>query len=97
VTLVERKSGYAVRAKVKNKTSDLVSSAIMPKLKSLAALLKTMTFDNRKEFAQHSRIDTALQSTTYFADPFLAGKGDQMKTSMDCCGNTSPRRGRYRL
>ena len=69
MTLVERKSGYAVLAKVKNKTSNLVSSAIMAKLKPLAPLVKTMTFDNGKEFAEHSRIDAALQSTTYFADP----------------------------
>ena len=25
-----------------------------------------------KEFAKHARIDTALQSTTYFADPFAS-------------------------
>lgn len=72
VTLVERKSGYAVLAKVKNKTSDLVSGAILTKLKPLAPLVKTLTFDNGKEFAEHQRIDTALQSTTYFADPFAS-------------------------
>ena len=72
MTLVERKSSYALLAKVRNKTSDLVSSAIMAKLKPLAPLVKTLTFDNGKEFAEHSRIDTALQSTTYFADPFFS-------------------------
>ena len=72
VTLVERKSGYAVLAKVKNKTSDLVSAAIISKLSPLAPLVKTMTFDNGKEFAGHSTIDTALNSTTYFADPFAS-------------------------
>ena len=36
VTLYERKSGYAVLAKVKNKMSDLVSSTIIAKLKPLA-------------------------------------------------------------
>ncbi len=72
MTLVERKGGYAVLAKVKNKTSNLVSSAIMAKLKPLAPLVKTMTFNNGKEFAEHSRIDAALQSTTYFADPFAS-------------------------
>jgi IS30 family transposase len=71
-TLVERKSGYALLAKVRNKTSDLVSSAIMAKLMPLASLVKTLTFDNGKEFAEHSRIDTALQSTTYFADLFAS-------------------------
>lgn len=70
LTLVQRKSGYAILAKVKNKISDLVSGAILTKLKPLASLVKTLTFDNGKEFAEHQRIDTALQSTTYFADPF---------------------------
>jgi len=72
VTLVERKSGYAVIAKVINKTADLVSSAIISKLSPMAPLVKTITFDNGKEFAEHSRIDTALKSTTYFADPFAS-------------------------
>jgi IS30 family transposase len=31
-----------------------------------------MTFDNGKEFAQHSKIDAAINSTTYFADPFAS-------------------------
>jgi IS30 family transposase len=31
-----------------------------------------MTFDNGKEFSEHDRIDTALKSTTYFADPFAS-------------------------
>lgn len=70
VTLIERKSGNAVLAKVKNKTSDLVSGAILTKLKPLAPLVKILTFDNGKEFAEYQRIDTTLQSITYFADPF---------------------------
>ena len=91
VTLYERKSGYAVLAKVKNKRSDLV------KLKPLASLVKTMTFDNGKEFAEHSKIDTALKSTMYFADPFASWQWDQVKTSMDCCGNAFRKRDLYLL
>jgi IS30 family transposase len=72
VTLVERKSGYALIAKVSNKTSDLVSQAIITQLNPVTPLVKTLTFDNGKEFAEHRRIDTALQSTTYFADPFAS-------------------------
>jgi hypothetical protein len=72
VTLVERKSGYALIAKVSNKTSDLVSQAIITKLNSVTPLVKTLTFDNGKEFAEHQRIDNALKSTTYFADPFAS-------------------------
>ena len=70
VTLVERKSGYAVLAKVRNRTSDLVSSAIITQLALLTQLVKTMTFVNWKEFSGHSRIDASLKSTTYFADLF---------------------------
>lgn len=72
VTLVERKSGYALITKVSNKTSELVSNAIITKMNPLSPLVKTLTFDNGKEFAEHARIDAALQSTTYFADPFAS-------------------------
>jgi len=69
VTLVERKSGYAVITKVINKNADLVSAAIINKL---SPIVKTITFDNGKEFAGHSTIDATLNSTTYFADPFAS-------------------------
>jgi len=72
VTMVERKSGYAVMAKVEKKTSELVSSAIVDKLQPLAARVKTLTFDNGKEFAGHAYIDKQLQSTAYFARPFAS-------------------------
>ena len=73
VTMVERKSGYAVMAKVEKKTSELVSSsAIVDKLKPMAARVKTLTFDNSKEFAAHTHIDEQLQSPTYFARPFAS-------------------------
>ena len=69
MTLVKRKSTYALIAKVINKTADVVSTAIISKLSPLAPLVKTMTFDNGKEFASHSKMDAALNSTTYFTDP----------------------------
>lgn len=72
MTLVERKSGYALIAKVINKTADLVGSAIITKLSPLAPIVKTITFDNGKEFAGHGKIDAALNSTTYFADLFAS-------------------------
>ena len=70
VTLVERKSGYAVLMKVNHKTSELMSSAVIKKLEPIRDRVKTITFDNGKEFAEHARIDEALGSKTYFADPF---------------------------
>jgi len=70
VTLVERRSGYARLMKVSHKTSKQVADAVIKKLRSINARVKTITFDNGKEFAEHARIDEALGSTTYFADPF---------------------------
>ncbi len=72
VTLFEGKSCYALNAKLSNKTSDLVSQAIITKLNAVTPPVKTLTFDNCKEFVQYSGIDIALQSTTYFADPFVS-------------------------
>ncbi|WP_114651983.1 IS30 family transposase [Polynucleobacter necessarius] len=64
--------GYALITKVINKTADLVSTAIISKLSPLAPLVKTITFDKRKEFAGHGKFYAALNSTTYFADPFAS-------------------------
>ena len=60
VTLVERKSGFAVLAKVTNKTADLVGRAIEEKLKPFGSRVKTLTVDNGKEFADHQAVDHSL-------------------------------------
>jgi len=70
VSLVERKTGYAFLAKVSQKTSALVCSSIIRRLKGVAPLVKTITYDNGKEFAEHARVDRALKSRGYFAEPF---------------------------
>lgn len=72
VTLVERKSGFAVLAKVPNKTADLVGRAIENKLKPLRSRVKTLTVDNGKEFADHQAFDQTLGMQTYFADPYCS-------------------------
>ena len=72
VTLVERKSGYALLRKVTNKSAELVSQAIEAALKPLAVKVKTLTVDNGKEFAYHQKVDQALGIQTYFADPYCS-------------------------
>lgn len=72
VTVVERKSGYAVIAKVSNKTADLVGAAIISMLQPFEARVKTLTYDNGKEFCGHAKIDDALNSTGYFARAFAS-------------------------
>jgi IS30 family transposase len=56
VTLVERKSGYALIAIVSNKTSDLVSLSIITKINAVTLLVKTLTFNSSTQFAQHSSL-----------------------------------------
>ena len=51
VSLVERKTGYAILTKVDCKTSDLVSGAIICRLKTNRPLVKAITYVNGKEFA----------------------------------------------
>jgi IS30 family transposase len=72
VTVVDRKSGYAVIAKVENKTADLVGAAIVDRLKPFGTKVKTLTFDNGKEFCGHGKIDEALGRISYFARPFAS-------------------------
>jgi len=54
------------------KTADLVGVAIIEALNPLKARVKTLTYDNGKEFSGHARIDEALGSTGYFARPFAS-------------------------
>jgi IS30 family transposase len=42
------------------------------RLQPLAARVKTLTFDNGKEFAGHAYIDEQLQNTAYFARLFAS-------------------------
>jgi IS30 family transposase len=72
VTLVERKSGFAVLAKVSNKSADLVGRAIEARLLPLNARVKTLTVDNGKEFANHQAKDQSLGIQSYFADPYCS-------------------------
>ena len=76
--LVERKSGYAVIAKVSNKTAELVGQAIIKALRSFEVCVKTLTYDNRKEFCGHALINEALTSIGHFR----AGSAVQTKVSM---------------
>ena len=72
VTLVERKSGFALLVKVSHKSAHLVGRAIEDKFKCLGSRVKTLTVDNGKEFADHQAIDRALGIQTYFADPYCS-------------------------
>lgn len=71
VTLVERKSGFALVAKVGRLKADNVFGAIVRQFASLPeGLRQTMTFDNGKEFAHHEQLADATHLDIYFARPY---------------------------
>lgn len=69
VTLVERKTGYLVARKVEQRKAEQVRNAIIIELSGFDEFVKTITFDNGKEFAEHDIIAEVLDAKTYFADP----------------------------
>jgi IS30 family transposase len=80
VPKVERKSGYAVMAKVSNKTSAAISSAIVGKLQPLATRLKTLTFENGKSFRGILILMKNFKARPTLTDRLPAGNAASMKT-----------------
>ena len=70
VTLAERKSRLYLIRRVNSKSAADVTKAIIDMLTPHKAFVKTITFDNGGEFAQHKTIEKALEATTYFAHPY---------------------------
>lgn len=70
VTLVERKTGFMKTLAVPSKEAKGVTKAIIKMLKPLGDQVKSITFDNGKEFAGHEEIAKALSVQCYFADPY---------------------------
>jgi transposase, IS30 family len=73
VSLVERKSGYTLLARVDDLRAPTVRQAAMRQLEVLPDhLRRTMTFDNGKEFAEHKDLAQATGMSVYFAQPYCA-------------------------
>jgi IS30 family transposase len=73
VTLVERKSGYLLLGKVPNLKAATVRRAAAQRYGTTpAALRKTLTLDNGKEFAEHEQLEVEAALKIYFAKPYCA-------------------------
>jgi IS30 family transposase len=68
VSLVERKSKLTRLVKVERNTAEAVERALTAQLKSL--VVKTITSDNGREFANHQQIAQQLKADFYFAHPY---------------------------
>ncbi len=69
-TLVERHTRYVMLAKVKNKDTESVVSALIKQSKKLPdELYKSLTWDRGKELADHERLTLETDINVYFCDP----------------------------
>ena len=73
VTLVDRKSGYLLMAKIANRQATTVREAMTELFRPLpASLRRTLTLDNGKEFAEHTQLAETTSLDVYFAKPYCA-------------------------
>lgn len=70
VTLVERRSRFLVAKLASEKSAKEVAASIIEGLQDSASMVKTVTFDNGKEFSNHQDIAKALDCDVYFARPY---------------------------
>jgi IS30 family transposase len=70
VSYVDRCSKFTVLKKIDRKTADLVTMATIEKLGQGSLPVLTITYDNGKEFSDHSEISKALSVNCYFAKPY---------------------------
>jgi len=69
VTIVERKSGYVLIGKLKDRTTRSLNKRTIRLLNREPARFKTITADNGTEFHQYPEIETATNTRFYFATP----------------------------
>ena len=68
--MVERKSRFTVIGHVKKKTAEAVKNEIIALLYPWRHLVRTITYDNGREFCRHGDINKALGCRSYFAAPY---------------------------
>ncbi len=67
LTLVDRYSKYVIIQELISKHAEPVTHSIIQRLGELDLPVRTITFDNGREFAGHERIATSLNAACYFA------------------------------
>ena len=70
VSYVDRHSKFTLLKKIDRKMAELVTQATVDKMADLPHPVRTITYDNGKEFAAHKDIARALNTNCYFATPY---------------------------
>ena len=70
VTLVERQTRYLMLAKIENRKTESVVSALIKQARQLPQeLYRFLTWDRGGELTDHKRFTLATDITVYFCDP----------------------------
>lgn len=77
VTLDERKTKLRLATPLSRKKAAFTPAAINALLSPISTYVKTITFDNGKEFAQHEQIAKTITCDTFFARPYHSWKRGQ--------------------
>ena len=72
LTIVDRATKFTWAVSLSNKSARTVADAIINLFYPFVGFLKTLTFDNGKEFSFHEEIAKALKIDIYFADPYCS-------------------------
>ena len=70
LSYVDRASKYTILAKLDYKRADLVVKATEHHLKKIPHAIRTITYDNGKEFSSHEEIKEIFEADIYFATPY---------------------------
>jgi IS30 family transposase len=70
LTMVERKSLYTIIVKLQSRNAMELADKLTTAMKTIKKKVKTITFDNGKEFAEHKQISKTLNANVYFAHPY---------------------------
>ena len=70
LTLVERKTGFAIIKKLKARTKHEVTKAATRVLRKHGRSFKTITFDNGTEFHDYAKLEGRFPVKIYFATPY---------------------------
>lgn len=70
LTMVDRKSLFVVIGRLEGKNASALADELIASFSELKPPLKTITFDNGLEFADHERISSELGVDIYFANPY---------------------------
>lgn len=70
VSLVDRAAKYTLLKRVDRKTAEAVCTALIELLASVAVAPHTITSDNGKEFADHTRVSKETGADFFFAQPY---------------------------